>query len=319
METWTLKMKIFRIASLLAITASLWYLLLAPSLKLKESVRIAFNERWAKWSQEDRKSAQEVAKFDLEQKVYPEIQDRLTKINDWFINKMLFAGGLLGAFLLQLWWPFWSQNTAPQERSEQTAAIFLALLKSAPVCAVLGLACVVSLFMDIHIRRSLLLVHQLGVWAAEYGTVAFPDNLTQFSAWERFIRMPAASLGTQVATPGMHESLIDAVQTGNLSLMTLVLFAFYQWTFQAVCRHGLDEFNRLTYCLLIAILLVFLLVTHQTSGNFEFAGYGHGLLFCNFWGYFVAWGGITVIMVAWDCGGSCAARHGRCASRSSSP
>jgi hypothetical protein len=256
----------------------------------------------------------------------------LSKINDWFINKMLFAGGLLGAFLLQLWWPFWSQNISLQEREQQSAAIFTDLLRSAPVCAVLGLACVVSLFMDIHIRRSLLVVHQLGGWAAHYGTVALGGCLEQFPAWEQFIRMPPAgakseqkfppcrrpsSPGMQTSNsdhkfrPGMHESLIDAVQTGNLSLMTLVLFAFYQWAFQAVCRQGLDEFNRLTYWLLSVILLAFLLMTHWTSGNFDFAPYKYQLWdYSKFEPYFAAWGGITLIMVVWDFVGGRAARHG---------
>ena len=122
----------------------------------------------------------------------------------------------------------------------------------------------------------------------------------------------------------MHASLIDAVQTGNLSLMTLVLFAFYVWTFQAVCRQGLDEFNRLTYGLVIAILLAFLLMTHLTSGNFEFTHYvltdsQQTPLFSEFWVYFAAWGGISLIMVAWDVVGGCAARHGRWESHSSSP
>jgi hypothetical protein len=302
METRTVK--VLRIASLLVITGSLWYLLIAPSLELKELVRDKFKDKWAQLSKEDKEYAQEVAKFDLEKKVYPEIQDRLTKINDWFINKMLFAGGLLGAFLLQLWWPFWSQNISLEERERQTATIFFDLLSAAPVCAVLGLACVVSLFMDIHIRRSLLLVHQLGVWAAEYGAVALGGSHERFPAWEQFIRMSAD-------VPGLHKSLIDAVQTGNLSLMTLVLFAFYHWTFQAACRQGLDEFNRLTYGLLSAILLVFLLVTHLTSGNFEFVTYGHKFLFSGFWGFFAAWSGITLIMVAWDFAGGRAAQHAR--------
>jgi hypothetical protein len=300
----TRTVKILRIVSLLAITASLWYFLIAPSLKLKDSVEEGFKRNWADMNEEQKGYAREVAKLDLETKVYPEIQDRLSKINDWFINKMLFAGGLLGAFLLQLWWPFWSQNTSVQDRERQSAVIFFDLLSSAPVCAVLGLACVVSLFMDIHIRRSLLVVHQLGTWAGKYAIVALGGSLQRFPGWEQFLRMGQDS-------PGMHESLIDAIQTGNLSLMTLVLFAFYHSAFQQVCRQGLGEFNRLTYWLLIVILLGFLLVTHGASGNFEFVPYKRVPFLANFWGYFAAWSGITLIMVAWDFIGGRAARHAR--------
>jgi hypothetical protein len=93
--------------------------------------------------------------------------------------------------------------------------------------------------------------------------------------------------------------------------MTLVLFAFYHWAFQRVCRQGLDEFNRLTYWLLITILLVFLLVTHRASGNFEFVPYERAPFLANFWGYFAAWGGITLITIAWDFVGGRTARHAR--------
>lgn len=317
-------LKIWKVACLLTLTVCLWYLLIAPSLQLDDGVREKFHKQWNSLNKEQQRDARELAKFDLEKKVYPEIQERLTKLNDWFINKIIFAGGLLGAFLLQLWWPFWSKDISLQEREQQARTIFTHLLRSAPVCAVLGLACVVSLFMDIHIRRSLIVIHQLGVWAAEYGTVALGGCYEQFPAWEQFLRTShctqqfrpdrqgahaaqrsdpeaQASHSEKKPKPGMHDSLIDAVQTGNLSLMTLVLFAFYYWTFQTVCcEQGLDEFNRLTYGLVIAILLVFLLMTHQTSENFVFAGYGRKFWFSNFWGYFAAWSGITLLMVAWD-------------------
>ena len=68
----------------------------------------------------------------------------------------------------------------------------------------------------------------------------------------------------------MQLSLIDAFQTGHGHFITIVIFAFYHWHFQALCRQMLDELNRLIYLLFMAILLLFILVGHWTSENFEF-------------------------------------------------
>jgi hypothetical protein len=268
--------------------------MIIPSLALKNGPR---NELQERLRQPD-KAVQELAKIDLEKKVYPEILDRLTNVNEWLIRKIVFAGALLGAFLLQVWWPFWSKGEVPIERrKEQVADIFYDLLKSPQVCAVLGVACIVSLFMDMHISRSLLVVQQLGVWAAEYadrvlGGEIIGGEIKGFPGWEQFIRMPNPT--------GMHQSKVDAFQSGNLGIMTLVLFTYYHWTFQAVCRQKLDEFNRLTYRLFIVTLLVFVLGSHLTSGNLEFRSYGLGPLFSNFWSYLIAWFIFSIILVVWD-------------------
>src|SRR5215218_7885869 len=87
--------------------------------------------------------AEKFARFDLEKKVYPEIQDRLTKVNDWLITKVVFAGALLGAFLLNLWWPYWSQNLSDEDRQARLDEFYRGLLKSNHTCAVLGIACTV--------------------------------------------------------------------------------------------------------------------------------------------------------------------------------
>ena len=54
----------------------------------------------------------------------------------------------------------------------------------------LVVACIVSLFMDIYIRRSVNLIHQLGAWAAST-RIKVPvvgAEIESFYGWEQFIR-----------------------------------------------------------------------------------------------------------------------------------
>src|SRR3990172_3753607 len=102
----------FRALSLAVLVVLFWYIMVMPSLQLKDVVQDKLQERLRQLNEAEL----ELAKFDLEKKVYPEMQDRLTKVSDWLITKIVFAGALLGAFLLQLWWPFWSQGVRIKQR-----------------------------------------------------------------------------------------------------------------------------------------------------------------------------------------------------------
>lgn|GEM_PF-5884644 len=261
------------------------------------------------------KKATELAKFDLQYKVYPEIKDRSNAIDDWVIQKMLIVGGLLGAFLLQLAVPLLTEKSS-EDRRKQIDNNYSSLLDSAPVCVVLGLATLVCLFMDIHIRKSLLVIHQLGAWAGEYGALVLGGSEVGFPGWEQFLRLSGHG------ATGMHNSFIDVIQTTNLSLITMVLFAVYHWTFQGVCLswrdpkkykldpekappRGLDEFNRLTYLLIIFLPLLVLVLEHYPSGNFAFQIYSplpppFRSLFSDFKFYCINLMGMLTIFGSWD-------------------
>lgn len=156
----------FRVLSLAVLLGLFSYIMVSPSLRLKtdpEAQLQLYLDNLEKLDSKEKKRVQALAQFDLEHKVYPEIQDRMTKVNDWLITKITFAGALLGAFLFQLWWPFWSKNRDPnsgrdggagtaaqEERENQVAAIFNNLLRARQISGVLGIACIVTLFMDLH-------------------------------------------------------------------------------------------------------------------------------------------------------------------------
>lgn len=197
-----------RVISLAWLALSGWYLFVAPSLELKRPPD-------PKTLQELTSKQVELAKLDLQDKIYPEIQKRLETREEWLIRKLTLAGGLLVAFLVYIWKPFGGERLegiTPRERRTRLEEDLPNFLTSRPICAALGLACVVSLFMDIHIRRSLLVILQLGTWAAEYGVPALGGDAENFPGWEQFIR------GRKSGNEGMHFSLIDAIQTGDLNV-----------------------------------------------------------------------------------------------------
>lgn len=297
-------MRTARVVSVVLVMLAGWYLFIAPSLKLNE-------EHQHKQLPKEKLTKEQVdlALLDLDKKVYPEIQLRIQAREEWLVRKLTLAGGLLAALLLYIWKPFGGERVeggTPEAKRRQLEVELAAFLTSRPICAVLGLACVVSLFMDIHVRRSLLVIHQLGTWAAEYAAPAISRHQEGFPGWEPFIR------GRAPGHEGMHFSLIDAIQTGDLGVMTLVLLAIYHWIFQDVSLRsndrspGLDWYNRMISWLVIGVLGLFLLGAHLTSGNFEFVQYARAdkwrprLFFPVFWGYFGAWLFILISTLAWD-------------------
>jgi hypothetical protein len=278
-------MRVLRVLSLAVFLVLLWYIMIAPSLKLKDHLKDQLQSQYTN-------HAKDLAKFDLEKKVYPEIQGRSTKIDDWLITKIGLAGALLGAFLLHLWSPFWTRNIPIEQQEKYIANLYKELLQNPSTCAVLGIACTVSLFMDLHIRRSLIIIQQLGIWAGEYADPILGREVNGFLGWEQFIRMPSPD-------SGMHRSLVDAIQTGDLAIITIVLFAIYYWCFQRICIYQkLDEFNRLVYWVIIGVLLIFSL-EHLTSGNLEFENYNVPVFF-SFWCFFFAWFVFSTILICWD-------------------
>src|SRR4051812_8028671 len=80
-----------RVLSLAVLLILFWYIMVAPSLEVKQDTIKEFRTRWSSLDSLNKEQAKELARFDLEKKVYPEIQDRLTKVNDWLITKVVFA------------------------------------------------------------------------------------------------------------------------------------------------------------------------------------------------------------------------------------
>ena len=271
------------------------YLNLSPSLK-PSSLPIKIDK--AKITKNER----ELAKIDLKDKVYVEIQSRLAETNEWRYRKFLLAGGLLSVFLVQMLLPLvkgTSTSDKWEERKDAAKEVLRDLLTLPATCAALGLACVVAIFIDVHCRRSELVIQQLGSWAAFYGApvvgggnIEKPFFASEFMSWEQFIRSGG----------GMHESWVDAFQIGNLNLITIVLFTAYSWSFHEICRQTLDLVNKLTAFAVLGALLLFVFGAHTTSGNFEFEDYGWGswgFLITNFWSYFFGWSAVLLIFVVW--------------------
>jgi hypothetical protein len=276
-------LQFIRVLSLCGTVLLLWYLLVVPALDLKVKPPPA-----AAVSAEQRK----LAEFDLEKKVYPEIQARILETNEWLFRKFTLAGGLLTGFLLQVWLRLRSKKPGEHTHDETVENVLFEFLRSPATSAVLGLACMVSLFIDLHMRSSILSIQQLGLWAAKYADVAVGGDPKGFPLWEQFIRM-------EQPNAGMHQSLINALQAENLAVVTIIIFVFYHWTFQEVCLRGLDQLNRLISWMLIGLLFLLFLGSHLSSGNVTFVTYKGLPMFSSWVCYLVAFLLLSTVTVLW--------------------
>jgi hypothetical protein len=264
----------------------LWYLLLIPALDLKGHVK---PPKKAKAVSEEQI---QLAKFDLEKKIYPEIQTRISETNEWLFRKFTLAGGLVTGFLLHVWLGLRGEKLEGRTHHETVENVLVKFLRSPATSAVLGLACIISLFIDLHVRTSIQAIQQLGLWAAKYGDVAVGGGPNRFLGWEQFIRMAQPNAG-------MHQSFINALQAGNLAVVTIIIFVFYQWTFQEVCLRKLDHLNRLISWLLIGMLFLLFVGSHLCSGNVKFVKYKGLPILSNSYCYFVAFLLLSTVTVLW--------------------
>ena len=97
-------------------------------------------------------------------KAVNEITER-TKMDDtWYHNKFLLVGGLFGAILV------YSATFVSKSRNKNGALAdkltnhIADMFKTTLPSSVLGMACVVSIGIDLHMRSNAIVTHQLGLW-----------------------------------------------------------------------------------------------------------------------------------------------------------
>jgi hypothetical protein len=96
------------------------------------------------------------------EKANTEIQSRLDQEGQWFYLKYLFAGALIAAFLLQVF--FRHEEGAPAPGREPPDVRLDALAKSPAVAFVLALATAVAISVDLQIVSGRMVIEELGLW-----------------------------------------------------------------------------------------------------------------------------------------------------------
>jgi hypothetical protein len=126
---------------------------------------------------------------------------------------------------------------------------------------ILALSVLVALTIDIHIRRNVLVIDQLGTWLSNYfepvmiGRESNPKELEGVHGWEGFLRLNAPGF------MGMHESSLYSLLFWHaLHTTTLLPLAAYCVSFAYRRMYGKrDEhpIDLLIYFVVVTALLVF--------------------------------------------------------------
>ena len=150
------------------------------------------------------------------QKANGEIAIRVQQEDTWFHYKFLLVGSMLAAF------------SGVFTFGKQAGQLRLAEVATSPTtCTLLGLACIIALSIDIHLRNNIIVILQLALWIAGYAEPALmPDSATGFVPWEQFLR---------TEYEGMHaDDLYGFLFFPHLHFLTWAVYATYLCCFQAV-------------------------------------------------------------------------------------
>jgi hypothetical protein len=193
-------------------------------------------------------------------KAVEEIKNRDLEDDSWFHNKFLLVGGLLAATLGYM---KFGSGKSPDERLGH-------LLRSPSAAAILALACVVTLGIDLHIRESQCVTDQLGLWIRSYveplmhggtgngcndckwdvnNTWDGSKKMTGFIGWEEFLRLTKSDTKPSKPKPsetkteeqiasegglGLHSSVFaNLLDTPDVHFLTILLYLLYVFAFQA--------------------------------------------------------------------------------------
>ncbi len=171
--------------------------------------------------------------FDLikaeHQKAVDEIRLRQQEEDDWFHKKFLLVGGLFSAFLIVV-----GVGAKPSASHGEKQLERLAI--SRVTASALALALVVALAIDMHVRRNIVVVQQLGLWIrhcveAVLSPPIVPNAVAPtggFLGWESFLR-------TQLPDAGMHsDELYNFFFYPHLHFLTWILYILYVSSLQII-------------------------------------------------------------------------------------
>jgi hypothetical protein len=211
----------FAIVSVFILSSSLIFILFsARPIRLKDDL-MSYGRQMNKGPAPDAPRTLNPDAMDLikveHQKAIDEIKLRIEQEDTWFHYKFLFVGGLITMFLAYVGFGKSGKFKARERLYE--------IIESRSTCAVLALATVVALAIDIHIRNNILVVQQLALWIANYVEPAFLRNSEGFLGWERFLRSSESG-------EGMHsDDLYGFIFYPHLHFLTWIIYVLYLGSF----------------------------------------------------------------------------------------
>jgi hypothetical protein len=210
-------------------------------------------------------------------KAVEEIKQRSMIDDQWWNNKFILIGGLFAAFIAYSS-RFTRKISDGAERNNEVKVkisnvwsdfitdighMFKTILPS----SVLGMACIVSLAIDLHIRSNGMITRQLGLWIQNYVECVIVERgyYVGYLGWETFLRINNSTNNTQ----GLHMdylfNIIDAIHYYFTSIYLYIIYigCLLFYFSRNECEKG--EFN---VFLFIFFLVHFTLAIFSIGGNY---------------------------------------------------
>jgi hypothetical protein len=153
------------------------------------------------------------------QKANDEIKMLEEQIDTWYHYKFILIGGLVAIFMGQTGVLAGWRTKEPVISEDDIGALF----KSSRAALVLGLACVIALAVDMHIRNDFFGMQQLGYWLST--RVEPKGGNVQF--WETFLR----GEGKQTMQNSLAFQMLYGAQ---LHFFTIFIYLLFSSVFQSV-------------------------------------------------------------------------------------
>lgn len=208
-------------------------------------------------------------------KAVDEIKMRIEHRDQWFHYKFLLIGALIAGF-------FTLFKSKKQDANQDNH--LERLLKYNATCFALALGCVVAVAIDIHIRKNMIVVQQLGLWIHYYVEPVFSASgyfehfPEDFYFWEQFLRISP----NDEAGVSMHSDyLYIFMYWPHLHFLTFVLYMFYLIIFQEICLQSknLQKWYTIAgFVFVHASILAFTVISHVAPTAFEYNIPGYGLI-----------------------------------------
>ena len=211
------------------------------------------------------------------QKVVDEIKQRIQNESKWFELKFYFVGAILLGFFARA--VFRNNDSGNNDKGVgRDVQTVLEMLKSPVTLAVLSLAFIVALSIDLHIHSNRMMIVQAGTWLSEYVEPAFLNNYNahdqrNFVGWEQFLRI-AHSHHTDFLYRLTYWAYGDFL---TVILYALVLFVLVQsrklppvWVAEEKTNIDLRWFRQFVFWLLHIAILFFAFSIHYQPKIFEY-------------------------------------------------
>ena len=209
--------------------------------------------------------------FDELKKVTEEIKQRQGNIDTWFHYKFVFLGGI---FLVVTGGLGSLMGFAHRRRTIVEEHELQGFLSSQLAHCVLGLACVIAVTVDMHIRHEIDAIMTLGNWLAYYAEPALSGMSFQeesdgrFLFWENFLRAQGI-IGTNTHTETVLGKFLGRMP--HLFFLTLLLYMSYVWTLQnIICARAINEVPpaiMVTFMMVAGAFLMFGILSSKTTSE----------------------------------------------------